>query len=115
MATNKREAVKTKRSASLGINFEPFDNGAIVVYIGDQELLIAEIPKGYAPGEKACTAVAVVFRERGGKIPLTAKQTKAVLDKILDEQTKPVIVGSHEIADIIKALTKKGVTPQSAV
>lgn len=83
----------TKRKASLGVNFEHGSDGAVVVYDGDKEIVIAFLPKNYCVNVRTATAVAVYYREHGKGKPLTVAKTKVLLDRMREVRDKPVIIG----------------------
>ncbi len=92
---------KIPRKASLGINFEHGSEGAVVVYIGQEELVLAFLPAGYTVNSRAATALAVAYKSQKHKKPLTATHSKAILDRIIDNQVKPVLVGRRSLYSIL--------------
>jgi hypothetical protein len=58
---------KIERKPSLGVNYEYGSNGAVVVYMGKHEVVLAYLPEGYAVDVKAAT-VGLARQEGGARI-----------------------------------------------
>lgn len=95
---------REKRKAALGVSFEHGSNGAVMVYIGQEELVLAYLPDTYAVDAKAATALAVAYKGQKVKKPLTARQSKSILDRILAHQRNPVVIGVTPLADVLRML-----------
>jgi hypothetical protein len=78
MATSKNR--KAKRVASLGVNFEHGINGAVVVYDGQEEIVLAMIPENVSVSVRQATALACKYRKVGAI--LNVAQSKRVLKEL---------------------------------
>lgn len=95
---------RAERKPSLGVNFEHGTNGAVVVYMGRHEVVIAYLPDGYAVDAKASTVLAVAYKTQNERKPLTVLRTKIILDRIKDSKFNPVVVGKQSISFLLDAL-----------
>lgn len=112
-ATSKEPPSKkwTERKPSLGVNFEHGENGAVVLYTDNKEIIIGLVPKGYAVNAAAASAVGLAWKS-GKNQTLSVKRTKEVLDKVFTSMNSPVQVTPKTLDEIMGSLKSAGFIPE---
>jgi hypothetical protein len=77
---------RVKRETSLGVNFEHGINGAVVVFVNNEEVVMAMIPENCSVDSKQATALAARYRDKGNQI-VTVDESSRILKKL---EKKPV-------------------------
>ena len=86
MAEDAIKPRRVKRETSLGVNFEHGINGAVVVYVNNEEVVMAMIPEDCSVDSRQATALAVRYREKGNQI-VTVDESTRILKKLSKKPT----------------------------